>query len=143
MPISNAPTRIEKLIGGALRNVTDEARFQDFLRQQLRAMENGAHQHARRSNGFLGGWVAQKSLVGELDDAWSTMLRSYDRQSDWPLEECLVAARLDQCPENQKRALTFPAALAKHLADHGYITEEKSRQLVLRATQEPRRRRAP
>jgi uncharacterized protein YecT (DUF1311 family) len=131
---SNAPTRIQRLVGTALKDVTHETKYQGFQRQQLRAMEADATSNALwHSNGYLAGWVAEKSLVGELDDSWVTMLNSYDRSSDWLLEECLIAAALDKCPEDKKRRMEFPEALAKHLMTQGYITADQERGLALRA----------
>jgi hypothetical protein len=74
-----------------------------------------------RSNGFLGGWVAAKALVGQFDYAWARMLVSYDRNSDWSLEECTTGAPLDKCPVGFKKRSSFPEALRKHLIADGYI----------------------
>ncbi|MEJ1938100.1 peptidoglycan-binding domain-containing protein, partial [Nostoc sp. NIES-2111] len=71
-------------------------------------------------NGFLGGWVATKALVGEIDSAWSRMLLAHDRSSDWTLQGCVLPVPLDACPERSKRALSFPEALRAHLLEHGY-----------------------
>jgi hypothetical protein len=127
-PDSYAPTRITKLVGSELRDVTHDTRYQDFLRQQLHEMETVSDVH---SNGYLAAWVAQKSLVGELEGAWKTMLASYDRNSDWPLEECLIDAPIDQCPDEKRQKLNFPRALAKHLIKMGYATEQELQQLEI------------
>jgi uncharacterized protein YecT (DUF1311 family) len=127
---SYAPTRVQKLIGTALQDVTRAPRYQPFLRYQLRQMEKQATDNDQwHSNGFLGGWVASKSLVGELWDAWRTMLARYDRQSDWTMEECLTGAQVDKCPPDKLRKLNFPAALAKHLLSQGYITANEVQHL--------------
>lgn len=119
--MSYAPARIHKLEGTRLREVhRDYARF---LRQDVYRMEYSA-ERARglwRSNGFLGGWVAAKALVGQFDDAWARMLVSYDRNSDWSLEECTTGAPLDKCPVGFKKRSSFPEALRKHLIATGYI----------------------
>jgi S1-C subfamily serine protease len=73
------------------------------------------------SNGFLGGWVAAKALVGQFDDAWARMLVSYDHSSDWLLDECTTGAPLDKCPVGFKKHVSFLEALRKHLITHGYI----------------------
>jgi DnaJ-class molecular chaperone len=68
---SAAPTRIQKLVGGNLTDVTGLAKYQSFLRERLRQMESDAQSQGHlHSNGYLAGWVAAKLLVGELDDAW-------------------------------------------------------------------------
>jgi hypothetical protein len=41
-PDSYAPTRITKLVGSELRDVTHDTRYQDFLRQQLHEMDRAA-----------------------------------------------------------------------------------------------------
>jgi serine protease Do len=127
---SYAPTQIHKLVGAALNDVTREPQYQPFLRFQLRQMEAAATRDDQLgSNGYLGGWVASKALVGELSDAWQTMLARYDRQSDWPMQECLTGVELDKCPPDKLRKLNFPTALAKHLLSNGYITSNELQHL--------------
>lgn len=124
---SYAPTRIQKLVGLDLRDVTEDQKYKIFLRAQLSQMEQrGLANSALRTNGYLGGWVAAKAQIGELDDAWQTMLASYDRNSQWPMQECLTGAPLDTCPLNSKRDLDFPTALLKHLLKFRYITAEQA-----------------
>jgi hypothetical protein len=119
---SSAPTRIYRLAGTDLEDVTDEPKYRKFLRERVQAMEKAAREDARlwHRNGFLGGWVAAKSLVGEADDAWSRMLKLYDRKSDWSMQECTSGEELDQCPKDKLRALTFPQALRKLLEQNSY-----------------------
>jgi hypothetical protein len=131
---STAPIKIKKLIGTELKNVTNESRYQSYLRERLWQMEASARMtnpNAAHSNGYLGGWVAAKALIGELNDAWRSMLATYDRQSDWIMEECLTEEPLQKCPQDRKRKLEFPEALAKHLFRNGYVTAEQERQLIL------------
>jgi serine protease Do len=119
---SYAPTRIAKLSGTEVKAVTREPQFRNFLRKELQKMEAAAGKDRKlwHSNGFLGGWVAAKSLVGEVDDAWKRMLASYDRKSDWPLEECATGEEIDKCPKDKVRTLSFPDALKKQLVKDGY-----------------------
>jgi serine/threonine protein kinase len=129
---SSAPTRIQKLVGTELKDVTRDAQYRTYLRERLWQMEAYMRTNptALHSNGYLGGWVAAKALVGELDDAWRTMLANYDRQSDWILEECLTGEPLQQCPQDKKQKLEFPVALAKHLFKNNYVTAEQEDQLI-------------
>ena len=128
---SYAPTRITKLINVELRDVTHEVRYEQFLRTRLKEIEAAARSNNfEGSNGYLGGWVAQKALVGELDDAWRKMLNSYDHNSDWTLEECVTGAPLDSCPDDKKRKIAFPTALSKHLFENHYITADQKRTLT-------------
>ena len=126
---SNAPTRIAKLTGSDLNDVTMEPKYRAFLRRELQQMEADAKKDPDlwQKNGFLGGWVAAKSLVGEVDDAWKRMLAAYDRDSDWPLEECTTGQELDQCPKDKVRQQTFPEALKKLLEGNDYPLPKAAR----------------
>ncbi len=119
---SFAPRRVAKLVGADIKDVTGDPRYRDFLRGEVRKMEAEARKTPDmwHSNGFLGAWVAAKSLVGEGDEAWSRMLKSYDRNSDWSLQECTTGAEIDKCPKDKLRTPTFPQALRKLMADGGY-----------------------
>jgi hypothetical protein len=121
---SAAPMRIAKLTGSDINDVTDEPKYRPFLRRKLQAMEADARKDPNlwHSNGFLGGWVGAKSLVGEVDDAWKRMLASYDRKSDWPLDECTTGQPLEDCPKDKVRQQTFPEALKKLLESNSYPT---------------------
>jgi hypothetical protein len=121
---SYAPTRIAKLEGSDINDLTDEPRYRAYLRRKVEEMEADARKDPTlwHSNGFLGGWVAAKSLVGQIDNAWRRMLSSYDRKSDWPLEECTTGEELDKCPKDKVRARSFPEALDKLLVDNNYPT---------------------
>jgi hypothetical protein len=116
--------RIAKLAGSDINDVTDEPKYRGFLRRKVQEMEADARKDPSlwHSNGFLGGWVAAKSLVGEVDDAWRRMLASYDRKSDWALEECTTGEEIDKCPKDKVGELTFPEALMKLLVKNGYPT---------------------
>jgi hypothetical protein len=126
---SYAPTRITTLTGSDLDDVTNEPKYRAFLRRKLQDMEAEARKGPDlwHSNGFLGGWVAAKSLVGEVEDAWKRMLASYDRNSDWSLEECTTGQELDQCPKDKVRQQTFPEALKKALESNDYPLPKAAR----------------
>jgi peptidoglycan hydrolase-like protein with peptidoglycan-binding domain len=135
---SFSPTRIQKFNGRKLDDVTKDPRYRDFLLMQLRGMEASAAQSLSEQNGYLAGWVAQKTLVGQLDDGWRTMLSSYDRQSTNGRTACTLDKRVWvpgrygsglECPEGQEAMLQFPEALARHLLDLGYLTAAQSAQL--------------
>ncbi len=121
---SYAPTRIAKLEGSDINDVTDEPRYRGFLLRKVEEMEADARKDPKlwHSNGFLGGWVAAKSLVGQIDNAWRRMLSSYDRNSDWSLDECTTGEELDKCPKDKVRHQSFPEALNKLLVDNNYPT---------------------
>jgi hypothetical protein len=119
---SVAPTRVARLVGTEIKDVTADPKYRDFLRGRVREMEDDASKEGDlwHSNGFLGGWVAAKSLIGEVDDAWRRMLQDYDRQSDWQPPQCTIKVALEKCPKDKQRTLTFPQALKKLMAEDGY-----------------------
>ena len=126
---SYAPTRVARLVGTDITDVSDDPKYRDFLRGRVREMEAAARKDGKlwHSNGFLGGWVAAKSLVGEVDEAWSRMLKSYDRKSDWSMQECTTGAEIDKCPQDKLRDLTFPQALQKLMAQNSYPLPKNAR----------------
>lgn len=121
---SHAPIQISKVIGDRIVEVTKDPKFESYNRQQLYLEEFRASLEPEdwKSNGFLGAWVAAKSLVGEFDNAWSRMLSLYDTSTDWPLTDCTVEKVRGQCPAGKERNVEFPAALRKHLQEAGYIS---------------------
>jgi hypothetical protein len=126
---SYAPSRIARLAGTEIKDVSRDAKYRDFLRNRVRAMEADARKDPNlwHSNGFLGGWVAAKGLIGEVDEAWARVLKSYNRKSDWSMQECTTGADLEKCPKNKLRDLTFPQALRKLLAENGYPTPKNAK----------------
>ena len=134
---SYPPTQILKLSGLTIRNVTHELPYRGFLLQQLQSMEASAKKYGGyQRNGFLAGWVAQKALVGQLEDGWNTMLKLYDRASTDGVSGCRVNEEVyvktdyrAECPESEKVDYIFPEALAIHLVETGYITKDQSARL--------------
>lgn len=127
---SYAPTVIKLLSGSELKIVTRDRRYRGFLRDELRRMEteasaSGVLDSDVGRNGYLAGWVAQKILVGELEDAWRTMLVSYQRDASWTLDECLNGALAFECPGAETYPVAFPPALASHLMRTGYLTADQ------------------
>jgi hypothetical protein len=126
---SFAPTRVAKLVGTDITDVSGDPKYRDFLRGKVRDMEADARKDPKlwHSNGFLGAWVAAKSLLGEVDDAWARMLKSYDRKSDWSMQECTTGAEIDKCPQGRLRDLTFPQALKKLMTQGDYPLPKNAR----------------
>lgn len=128
---SSAPPRIRQLIGADLKDVTREPRYQRYLRQRLAAMEGYANEDSSvwRNNGFLGGWVAAKALVGEFDEAWTRMLQLYDRDpnSYFAQKVCTLNRPINKCPADAQRIVPFPETLEAHLIKHDYIGEKLDR----------------
>ena len=126
------PTLIRRFADGALHGATKEPQYRGFLLEELRTMEREDASGSER-NGYLAGWIAQKALVGQFEEGWPAVVRSYDRHSTLGLDGCAVDksvwtknqyGSLD-CPEGQQVQRTFPEALALQLADLGYVTPEQ------------------
>jgi S1-C subfamily serine protease len=117
-----APPRVHRLAGGMLVDVTREPEIRPFIERSLREMEYQAHLHPALwgENGFLGGWIATKALLGEVDEAWRRMLVAYDRNPMFSDEECSIAVKLEQCPPTLRLRIPFPETLRKHLLLNGY-----------------------
>ena len=86
---SLAPTKIFRLVNNQLKDVTRDDEYQRFLRQIMLADQGLATPDMWSNNGFLAGWVAEKALLGEEVEAWSQLMRSYDREFDGSFIECL------------------------------------------------------
>jgi hypothetical protein len=115
---SEAPLEVLALQDGAIKNVTAEPRYRKAHEAYLKSMVGNAPEED--VNGFLAGYVAEKSLLGEGKEAWDLMLAHYDKASDWGLENC--DQPLDdegECPGKLKM-LTFPDALERMLNENGY-----------------------
>src|SRR3954454_16782713 len=88
------------------------------------------------SNGYLSAWVAQKAIIGQFDDAWATMLKSYDHVSTDGLINCSIDLSLSTalkalgqygCPSGYSRRGTFPEGLAAFLVRYKYSTPDQSK----------------
>ena len=123
---SVAPTKIHRLEGGRLVDVTREPKYYDYLRQELASVEGDAKSDDTRwhDNGFLAGWVASKMLIGQGTDAWTRMLSSYDHNPDFGPQECLIAQPVESCPEEKLRRIDFPVSLKQFLVKGGYILDQ-------------------
>lgn len=73
-----------------------------------------------RSNGFLAAWVAVKIELGQGEEAWARMLKSYDRNSDFGPQLCTSGETVENCPVDNLRSVPFPQALADFLRSNGY-----------------------
>lgn len=119
---SEAPLQILSVADGAVKNVSTDARYRTVHAAYLRDMIGNVPEDD--VNGFLAGYVGEKSLLGESGPAWELMLAYYDKDSDWGLESC--DRELDdngECP-GQETKLTFPEALERLLNENGYTVED-------------------
>jgi len=119
--LSCAPPKILRLEGARIVDVSKSPKFQRPLRQMLLAAESESPPEQWKSNGFLGGWVALKILIGDGAEAWTRMLALYDRNSDWDLNVCTVETKLgEQCPANALLRRDFPTAPRELLVSRGH-----------------------
>jgi serine protease Do len=123
---SYAPIRIQKLEGSALVDVTREEALKHRVLQDLYRMEQNATNGGgdTRAHGYLAGWVAASILAGRGDEAWKTMLASYNRkESMFDPETCSIQAPMAKCPDDKKVKLPYPAGLRQFLTEHGYMLD--------------------
>lgn len=131
---SYPPTRIRRLRGSALIDVTKDPPYRDFLVSELRRREQWQkEQGGGEINGYLSGWVAQNALIGRFTESWPIMLRQYDSKA---YEEtwCALAEQARprrngaaECPRGYVFAVPYPIGLALFLVNAGYVTPEQMR----------------
>ena len=92
-------------------------------RQDAGHIVNVASVVGKRASPFCAAYVASAARLGRFDQAWSEMLRAYDRNSNWPLPgDCRVALVDYRCPEGQRTEYAdYPEALRAFLVQQGYI----------------------
>jgi hypothetical protein len=114
---SAAPLKVSVVESGEIRDVTFQPRFLDKHRDYLRQLEAGLDLREAQ-NGFLAGWVAQKIIVGEGDQAWADMLMAYDKEDDWGLGFCPDGTT--GCTDEELVVRPFPDVLKEFLVERGY-----------------------
>jgi hypothetical protein len=120
---SAAPLQVLAIDRGTVKNVSREPAFRPAHEAFLKNMIEGVPEDSE-VNGFLAGYVAEKTLLGEGKSAWDLMLQYYDKASDWGLETCdKPIDENGECP-GQTVKLTFPEALERMLKENGYTTVE-------------------
>jgi hypothetical protein len=121
---STAPLQLIGIDNGAVKNITTEDRFKPVHAAYLKEMISEPPEEEADANGYLAGYVGEKSLLGESKGAWAIMLKYYDKTSDWGLETCDQPVNEDgECP-GQTIKLTFPDALERMLKENGYKVEK-------------------
>ena len=125
---SRPPIKIEEFKNGQLNDVTREPRFRDRLKYELQRIESDPSTNWN-SNGFLAGWVALKSLLGEQNDAFRRLLPLYDRTNQFGVMECVIPASIGKCPADKRKFIPFPEGLKKHLVSQKYLTSKQAARL--------------
>ena len=118
---SEGPLQVLAVENDAVKDVSTEPRFRKAHEAWLKDMIGNVPEDD--VNGFLAGYVGEKSLLGEGKEAWDLMLAHYDKSSNWGLETCTQPLEDDgECP-GQMVTLTFPEALERMLKESGYNVE--------------------
>ena len=121
---STAPLELLTIENGVVKNVTGEERFRPVHAAYIKELISEVPDDD--VNGYLAGYVGEKSLLGESKGAWKIMLNYYDKASDWGLETCDKPVNEDgECP-GQTIKLTYPDALERMLKENGYKIEVSS-----------------
>ena len=119
---SETPLQVLAIENGAVKDVSSEPRFRKAHEAWLKNMIGNVPEDD--VNGYLAGYVGEKSLLGESQEAWNLMLAFYDKSSNWGLETCTQPVDDgEECPPGNTVTLTFPEALERMLKESGYNVE--------------------
>ena len=122
---SFAPLKIQKLEGGQLIDLTQDASMAHYIAQDMFCQKAFAKREDElKTNGYLAAFVADSMMLGQGDSAWRTMLADYEREDNgFGLDKCMIDRPLNKCPDDKKGKLPFPAGLRQFLAEHGYMKD--------------------
>jgi hypothetical protein len=119
---SAAPLTITTVRNGNVLDVSADPRFVAVHREWLGQLESFVDPAEKwKSPGYLAGWVAAKTRVGEGADAWQQLSSNWDAAADQGEEVCLTGGYLDDCPEKNRAVLKFPERLGLFLEQTGYV----------------------
>jgi hypothetical protein len=112
------PMKILTVENGKVKNVSAEKRFHAVQAGWMKTIVGAAQNDD--PNAYLAGYVAQKILLGEGEEAWKLMLAYYDPKNDWGLKICPEPFDdKGECPVKEV-TYTYPQALAYVLKQNGY-----------------------
>lgn len=118
---SAAPLVIQTVRDGKAVDVSAEPRYLQAHRDWLAEMESYVEPSEQwTSPGFLAGWVAAKSRVGEGAAAMKALRAHWNLKTDEGEETCLSGQQVEQCPRDQIKVLKFPDRLQLFLDQAGY-----------------------
>jgi hypothetical protein len=119
--LSAAPLTIMTVSNGKPVDISTEPRFLKAHRQWLARLVEGVDPVKRWSTrGFLAGWVAAKTRVGEGADAFRALVDHWDGKDDQGEDVCVSGVDLDKCAKRNIAHLKFPDALKLFLDQTGY-----------------------
>jgi hypothetical protein len=112
------PSLILKFHQGEFKNVTHQypEELARTASQMYKVLLTANSQKQGNVNGILAGYVAQKTMMGDYQEAWDFMLAHYDQDSDWGLDIYHQNEVVGQYPD-------FPTALKQFLIQQGYLDE--------------------
>lgn len=119
---SFAPAQVWQIQGMNAVDVTHKPQFLFLHQENLDDMSKRFSEDWLKDdpNGFLAAYVANKALVGELEDGWQTMVKYYDDRSDWGLSDCKQYDEQYNCLQEVKYD-SYPEALRQFLIETDYI----------------------
>jgi hypothetical protein len=120
---SIGPLVISQLRGEEIEPVAKDDVWRARKQQELAGLEYFATLEPDnwKANGFLAAWVAVKIQLGEGEEAWAKMLKSYDKASDFGPQICTSGETVENCPVENLKAVPFPEALASFLEENHYL----------------------
>lgn len=118
---SAAPLQILTVRGGKVFDVSTAPEFQGANRAWLKQIEDNVDPAERwTSMGYLAGWVAAKTRIGEGAQAWKDLEAHWDYASDPGEEVCPNGSEPEECAKKDRVMMKFPDRLKLFLDQAGY-----------------------
>jgi hypothetical protein len=121
---SYAPPRVYNVTDRGVVDVSSRPSFAPLFRRDMAAAGKACmdRQNSGR-NGACAAYVADAARLGQFDQAWKVMLRSYDRNSSWELPPACLDIHLDgTCLDKAVvHYNNYPDSLRAFLKGFGYI----------------------
>ncbi len=118
---SAAPRVIYSVKDGQVVDITREPRFLQAHRDWLAAIDETVEPAERwSSRGYLAGWLAEKTLLGEGLSAWDELNKHWDAANDPGEEACPNGDDPSTCDVKDQKVMKFPERLRLFLASRGY-----------------------
>jgi hypothetical protein len=118
---SAAPLTVSTVRSGKAVDISTDPRFVKAHREWLAQIVEGIDPAERwKSQGFLAGWVAAKTRVGEGADAFNSLVEHWDAKADAGEDVCVTGGELEDCPSKNVAHLRFPDRLKLFLDQSGY-----------------------
>ncbi|MGB2923716.1 MAG: hypothetical protein WBB82_00270 [Limnothrix sp.] len=122
------PVQVLQLAGLEMVDISKNTEFLPLHRSAIQAMWQSiemAKKEGYEVNGVLAGYVATKAILGETIPAWDLMLKRYDQDSDWGLEECRGGYNNEgECLGKMVKHGSFPSALRNFLLNADYLSKD-------------------